>query len=109
MIKKYLLGIITCFTAFALYYILFFVMVYIIPSYHYEKLIIKNNLTKTTVDNTLSMYYELKTSFDTSSLKDIVDIKEGEYFVRYLMLGFPSIDIIYDENDKVVRIFDTYE
>ncbi len=84
-------------------------MIYFIPSYHYEKLRTQKGLTKEEVDRTLFIYYKLETSFKTYRLKHIRHIKENEYFVRYLMFGFPSIDAIYDKNDNLVRIFDTYE
>lgn len=109
--KKYVLNTIICFIAFAIYHIFFVIVIYFIPLYHYEKLITKKNLTKKEVDKTLFMYYKLETSFKTFRLNHITHthIKENEYFVRYLMLGFPSIDAIYDKNDNLVWIFDTYE
>lgn len=82
---------------------------YIVANYQYEKLIEKNNLTKEDVENSLFLYSANKINISDSLWGKNYQLSSGDSCWQYMILWSEPIDIVYDNNNKVKKIFASFE
>ena len=82
---------------------------YFLAHYEYEKLIKAEPKTRTEVEDILFLYKSKNIGAEKSMWGKEYSMKEQEYCRQYVILLMNPIDVIYDQNDNVIRVFASYE
>ncbi|MCI5122186.1 MAG: hypothetical protein D3908_13540 [Candidatus Electrothrix sp. AUS4] len=109
MAKKNLIKVSGSIGAIILVIIAGYLLPYAVADYQYEKLIAKNNLTKQDVENSFFLYSGKEINIKDSMWGKNYQLSTGEYCWQYMILWTEPIDIVYDTNNKVMKIFASYE
>ena len=82
---------------------------YPVAIYQYEKLVEANPQVKNTVEKSLFLYRSQTIDIKDSLWGKATTLKDGEYCQQYLILNREPIDVIYDSEERVLRIFSSFE
>ena len=105
MVKK----ILKIFTVVVVLYLLFEGLPYFFATYKYNQLIIVPQLTKKKVEKILFLSSHKKISIKKSLWGKNTKLAKNESCWQYMVLWKEPIDIIYDEDNKVIHIFESFE
>jgi len=82
---------------------------YLVANYQYEQLVAQKGLTKQTIEGTLFLYSSKQIPIEDSLWGKEAKLEDGEVCWQYSILWKEPIDVIYNNQRKVVRIFASYE
>jgi len=82
---------------------------YFLADYQYEKLIESGAKTKIQVEDILFLYKSKNIGIEKAMWGKEYSLKKEEYCCQYVILLMNPIDVIYDQNDNVIRVFASYE
>ena len=91
------------------FWILLYTAGYFLADYQYEKLTESGVKTKIEVEDILFLCKSRNIGIEKSPQGKDYPIKKEEYCRQYVILWMNPIDVIYDQNDNVVRVFPSYE
>lgn len=109
MNKKNLVKISFGVAAIIIFIIVVLYLPYIVANYQYEKLIAESNLTKEDVETNLFLYSGNKINISDSLWGKDYQLSSGDSCWQYMILWSEPIDIVYDDNNKVKKIFASFE
>jgi len=85
------------------------VLPYFFAIYKYDQLIATTSLTKDKVEKILLFSSHEKISINESLWGKYIQLNNNESCWQYMILWKEPIDIVYDENNSVIHIFESYE
>ncbi len=90
-------------------YFTYHIVPYIVVNFQYEKIAIENNLSKKDIEDILFLYSSRRIPIEESLWGKENKLKKDEECWQYLILWKEPIDIVYNAQERVVKIFASFE
>lgn len=109
MVRKNISRIVMVLFAISAGYFVFVILPYFVATFQYDSLISHKDLNKEKVEDILFLYSSRPISIEDSLWGKEYALKNDESCWQYNILWKEPIDVVYNNNSQVVKIFASFE